>query len=120
MRIVKLKGKNIVFLLSILGVVLFISIILDKIYSLPKDKQAKELKRLPIKSDYLRIKSDCVGKAARWLSNISIDTLELNERGMKGKKHFMEKLFSFYQLYLHTTNSKKKLSGTGAQMTNGF
>lgn len=72
------------------------------------DEQDKNTDRSLVSPHDSRIKRECIEKATRWLSNLSVDPLDLNERGMKGKKHFVEKLFSFYQLYLHTTDLEKK------------
>ena len=108
MKLNKLKGKNIILLSGVLLVVLFLAIKFDDVYIGLKGKRFQELEYSQTKSDYSKVKSDCMEKAIRWISNLSVDPFELNKRGMKGKKHFMEKLFSFYQLYLHTADLVKK------------
>jgi hypothetical protein len=108
MRLDKLRRKNIIFLLGGLIALLFIFIKFGNIYIWSKYKKAGELKSLPIKSDYSKIKSECVEEAIRWLNNLTVDPLELEKKGMKGKKHFVEKLFTFYQLYFYTADSEKR------------
>lgn len=108
MKLDKFKRKNIIFILTILIALFFLSFKLDKLCFWSGDKQVGESKSSSVKSKNSGIKVECVEKAVRWLSNLSVDPLELKKKGMKGKKHFVEKLFTFYQLYLHTTDSKKK------------
>jgi len=108
MKITKLKGKNIIFFFGILMALLFLYFKLDSVYVWLKDKQSREAEGSHVKTDYSRDKGECVEKATRWLINLSVNPLELKKKGMKGKKHFVEKLFIFYQLYLHTTDSEKK------------
>lgn len=108
MKLNELKRKNIIFISIILVALFFLSFKLDSVYVWLKDNQSGGLESSSIRSEYSRIKSECVGKAVRWLNKLSVDPLELKKKGMKGKKHFVEKLFIFYQLYLHTNDLEKK------------
>lgn len=104
----KLKRKHFIFLLGILLVSYFVAFKAVRRYVLSEDIHISESKGLQIKTDHSRIKAECVEKATQWLVNCSVDPIELEKKEMKGKKHFLEKLFAFYQLYLHTTDSSKK------------
>ena len=108
MKIDKLKGKNIIFLLVVLSASYFVGFKIVQVYVLSKNMHADELKGSSINTNYQGIKAECVEKAVRWLSNLPVDPIELDKKGMKGKKHFMEKLFTFYLLYMHPTDSEKK------------
>ena len=108
MKLDKLKGKNIIFLFGILIALLFLYFKLDSVYVCLEDKQSGEVEGSHVKTGYSRDKGECVEKATRWLINLSVNPLELKKKGMKGKKHFVEKLFIFYQLYLHIDNPEKK------------
>lgn len=103
-----LKVKHIILHLIALITVIFVPAMFGDVYVWSKDKDIAGTMILPLRSDYNKIKSKCIERAARWVDNLSVDPLELDKRGMKGKKHFVEKLFTFYQLYLHTTDSEKK------------
>jgi len=108
MKLNKPNGKNIFVIFSILMVLLFLYFRLSNIYFLSGDEQSGELGGSRVKTFYSKVNSECIEKATRWLINLSVDPLELDKKGMKGKKHFVEKLFIFYQLYLHTADSEKK------------
>jgi len=108
MKIDKLKGKNIILLLVVLAASCFGGFKIMQEYGPTGNMHAEELKGSSITTDYQVLKAECVEKAVRWLSNLAVDPIELDKRGMKGKKHFVEKLFTYYLLYTHTADLKKK------------
>lgn len=108
MRWYKSKRKTILFLSGVLIVLGVVSLKMGNIYIWSDGGYDEELRDSSLKSDYARTKSECVRKAVRWLNDLSVDPLELKKKGMKGKKHFMEKLFTFFQLYLCANDVNKK------------
>jgi len=104
----KLKRKHIICLLGILLISCFVAFKRFHEHVLPKNMNVSELKSLPVNDDFSAIKAECVEKATQWLIKRPVDPIELEKKGMKCKKHFVEKLFAFYQLYLHTTDYCKK------------
>jgi hypothetical protein len=49
-----------------------------------------------------------IEKGLVWLSTLDADPLRLSARNLKGKKHFVEKLYAYYQVYLHEKCADKK------------
>jgi len=108
MTIVKLKKRSIIFLLGVLLALYFVTIKMVHMYVFSMNVHAGGLKDSSRSTNQQIVKNECIEKATQWLSNLSVDPIELKKKGMKGKKHFVEKLFIFYQLYLHTADSEKK------------
>ncbi len=47
-------------------------------------------------------------RGIRWIDTVDADPFLLNSQGLKGKKHFMEKLYAYYQVYKHTDDETLK------------
>ena len=53
-------------------------------------------------------KLKAVEKGIAWLDKIDANPFRLQEKGLKGKKIFMEKLYAYYQIYKHERHPDKK------------
>ena len=101
------RGKvvNVIALVSVLVAPISQPLRIDYGYGWAGEKGTGVDENSSLKGTNATVKGVCIENATRWLLNLSVDPLELKDKGMKGKKHFVEKLFALYQLYLHTADT---------------